>query len=48
LMDDSRYFVGNRNYSTLDELRALVSRLCPGYVFEVGDDIIRVYGPEDE
>jgi len=48
LIDDAGCFVGNNDYPALDELRVLVSKLRPGYVFEVRDDIIRVHGPENK
>jgi hypothetical protein len=41
LIDDARCFNGVGDYPTLHTLRALVAR--PGFVFEVRDDIIRIY-----
>jgi hypothetical protein len=42
LIDDARCFVGANDYPTIEELRAHVEALWPGYRFEVADDIIRI------
>ena len=43
LIDDIRLFDGTDGYPTLAELRERVSRHRPDWVFEVADDIGRVY-----
>lgn len=42
LIDDARCFTGTDGYPTIDELRANVSRLRPGYDVAVEQDIIRI------
>jgi hypothetical protein len=42
LIDDARFFVGENDYPTLDELRSLVASQRDDLLFEVRDDIIRL------
>ncbi len=42
-IDDARMFVGASDYPTLEEARNLAASFFPGAVFEVIDDIIRIY-----
>ena len=43
LIDDARCFVGEDDYPTIDELRDLIFKKHPDWVFEVEDDIIRIH-----
>lgn len=43
LIDDARLFLGQGDYPTIDELKEIVLRQRPGWVFEVEDDIIRTH-----
>lgn len=43
LIDDARCFTGQNDYPALEELRALVARRYPNFVFYVKDDIIRIH-----
>jgi hypothetical protein len=43
LIDDARYFVGENDYPTLDELKAVISDVHSDWVFEVEEDIIRIH-----
>lgn len=43
LIDDARHFVGENDYPTVEEVRALFRRERPDWVFEVRDDIIRAH-----
>ncbi|HTS12466.1 MAG TPA: hypothetical protein VMH00_10145 [Candidatus Limnocylindrales bacterium] len=46
LIDDARYFDGsNRDYPSIDQLRAHAASEYPGSTLEVKDDIIRIYKP---
>lgn len=42
LIDDARNFVGINDYPTLEEVKNLVSTICPSSVMSVRDDIIRI------
>lgn len=42
LIDDARYFTGERGYPTVDELRQLVARHRPDATFELKEDIFRI------
>jgi len=44
LVDDARCF-GTGDFPTLDDVRALVARLRPGWTCVAKDDIIRIYPP---
>lgn len=43
LIDDARCFVGGNDYPTLGRLRDYILKRCPDYVFEVKQDIIRIF-----
>jgi hypothetical protein len=43
LIDDARCFTGENDYPTLEELKRFVLQKRPDCVFEVKDDIIRIY-----
>ncbi len=43
LIDDAREYVGKNDYPTLDELKAMIHKVHPDWVFEVKDDIIRIH-----
>lgn len=43
LIDDARHFRGQNGYPTLKELQSFVFQRYPGSVFEVKNDIIRIY-----
>ncbi len=43
LIDDARLFNGTHDYPDINELRAKVLELWPENVFEVSDDVIRIY-----
>lgn len=45
LIDDSRCFVGQDGYPTIDELRHFLNEKQPNYTFEVADDIICIEFP---
>lgn len=44
LIDDARCFVGRNDHPTIEALREVVVRTCPGWVLEVEHDIIRIHG----
>jgi hypothetical protein len=41
LIDDARHFVGQNDYPTIEELKQLILKHNPGWVFEVKHDVIR-------
>jgi hypothetical protein len=43
LIDDARLFVGENDYPTLESLQKFVESRFPGYIFEIRDDMIRIY-----
>ena len=43
LIDDAREFTGKNDYPTIGNLRVFIHQECPDYIFEVADDIIRIY-----
>ncbi len=43
LIDDARLFNGTHDYPEISELRGKVLELWPENVFEVSDDVIRIY-----
>lgn len=43
LIDDARCFTGQEDYPTTEDLRDLVAKERPNWVFEVRDDIIRIH-----
>ncbi len=43
LIDDARFFTGQNDYPALEELKELVLRRYPTFVFDVKDDIIRIH-----
>ncbi len=45
LIDDAHAFLGRGGYPTIAELRNLIATRCPGWVFEVKDDVIRIHPP---
>lgn len=45
LIDDARCFTGENDYPELTELKELVAKNLPNHVWEVKDDIIRIYWP---
>lgn len=42
LIDDARNFVGANDYPTLEQLDNMISLICPSFVMEVQEDIIRI------
>lgn len=46
LIDDARCFDGTHDYPTLEQVRELVARHRPDYVFSVADDVIRIHPPQ--
>lgn len=45
LVDDARLFTGDGEYPRIDEIRAVVESLRPGWSCAVVDDIIRIHRP---
>lgn len=43
LIDDSRMFIGRNNWPTIKEIKDLILIKRPDMIFEVKDDIIRIY-----
>ena len=43
LIDDARLFIGENDYPAIDSLRSFVKSRYPGHIFEVMEDIIRIY-----
>lgn len=43
LVDDARLLTGEVGWPTIDQLKELVSRERPNWIFEVKDDIIRIH-----
>lgn len=43
LIDDASLFVGKNDYPTMESLQKFVESRFPGYIFEVRDDMIRIY-----
>lgn len=43
LIDDARCFVGRSDYPTIEKLQDYIFKRCPDRVFEVKEDIIRIY-----
>ena len=43
LIDDARCFVGQDHYPTIEELKDMILKRRPGWVFEAEDDIIRIH-----
>lgn len=43
LIDDARYFTGNDDYPTIDEVRIIVRQKRPDLNFAVKDDVIRIH-----
>jgi len=43
LIDDARYFVGQNDYPTTEELKKFVLTINPNLVFEIENDIIRIH-----
>jgi hypothetical protein len=43
LIDDARHFTGLNDYPTIEKLKDFIRQECPDCVFEVADDIIRIY-----
>ena len=43
LIDDARDFTGQNDYPDLEEIRKLIVRRYPGFIFYVKDDIIRIH-----
>lgn len=43
LVDDAHLFTGRNDYPTLDEVAATASKLRPGFVLQVGDNIVRLH-----
>ena len=43
LIDDARCFTGENDYPTLEALERFIRNVCPDWVFEVKDDIIRTH-----
>lgn len=45
LIDDARCFDGSNGYPTIEQLRSYVLNQCPGWIFEIEYDIIRIHAP---
>ena len=43
LIDDARFFTGNNDYPSLQEVKRLITTRYPDYIFSVKDDIIRAH-----
>lgn len=43
LIDDARCFTGKNDYPTLEFLKKYISGMFPDWIFEINDDIIRIY-----
>ena len=43
LIDDARCFIGENDYPTIERLERFIRNVCPDWVFEVKDDIIRTH-----
>jgi hypothetical protein len=43
LVDDAHCFVGQNDYPTIEQVRELVHKVRPGWVFEVRDNTIRIH-----
>jgi len=43
LIDDARLFIGKNDYPTIEELKAYVLAKKINYIFNIEDDIIRIY-----
>lgn len=43
LIDDARDFTGKNGYPTLEEIKQMILKVLPKWVFEVKDDIIRAH-----
>lgn len=47
LIDDARLYTGEGDWPSLDELRTVIRKAHPDWVFEVEDDIIRTHAQRD-
>ena len=47
LIDDARCFVGENDYPTLEALRELILKICPDWIIEVENDIIRTHADSE-
>jgi hypothetical protein len=43
LIDDASLFVGKNDYPSIESMQRFVNNRLPGYIFNVQDDIIRIY-----
>jgi len=43
LIDDARLFTGENDYPTIESLKSFILDICPCWIFEVKDDIIRTH-----
>jgi len=43
LIDDARLFTGENDYPTIESLKSFILDVCPGWIFEAKDDIIRTH-----
>lgn len=43
LIDDARCFIGENDYPALQTLEHFILDICPGWIHEVKDDIIKIY-----
>jgi hypothetical protein len=43
LIDDASLFVGNKDYPSIESIQSFINARLPGYIFNVQDDIIRIY-----
>jgi len=47
LVDDARLFTGKDEYPLLSDFKELIGTLFPQHVFEIKDDVIRIYQKQD-
>ena len=42
LIDDARYFIGQNDYPTIEQLKEYLDKKCVKYSFEIATDVIRI------
>lgn len=48
LIDDARCFTGENDYPTIEGLKSFILDKWPDWIFEIKDDIIRIFGQRPE